>query len=84
MASQGDKHNRFGFRVHPEANKIQIKEEVEKIYGVTVEKVATMIVPGKKRVKFTKTGFQNGMKSSYKKAYVTLAEGETIDFYSNI
>ena len=84
MTDQGDKFNRFGFIVAKEANKIQIKKAVEDLYGVTVESVKTMIYGGTAKSRITKSGIQSGRTSSYKKAVVTIAKGETIDFYSNI
>ena len=76
--------NRFGFIVSPEANKLQIKKEVEDLYNVTVEKVNTMRYAGKRSSRYTKSGLIRGQKASFKKAIVTLKEGDTIDFYSNI
>ena len=76
--------NRFGFIVSPEANKLQIKKEVENLYNVTVEKVNTMRYAGKRSSRYTKSGLIRGQKASFKKAIVTLKEGDTIDFYSNI
>lgn len=76
--------NRFGFIVRPEANKFQIKAEVEAQYGVHVEQVNTMRYAGKRSSRYTKAGLIRGQKRSYKKAIVTLREGEAIDFYSNI
>ncbi len=76
--------NRFGFIVDKRANKIQIKVAVEQMYDVSVESIHTMIYLGKRKMRFTKTGVQSGRKNSFKKAIVTLAEGQTIDFYSNI
>ena len=70
--------------VDREANKIEIKNAVEKMYGVNVERVNTLSVMGKKKVRFTKAGTLAGRKPNYKKAIVTLAEGEVIDFYSNV
>lgn len=84
MTDQGEKANRFGFIVAREANKIQIKKAVEELYGVTVESVRTMIYGGKKKSRFTKSGVLTGRTSTYKKAIITVAEGDTIDFYSNI
>ena len=77
-------NNRYGFIVRPEANKLQIKEEVERLYNVTVVDVNTMLFAGKRSQRYTKAGMIKGQKSSFKKAIVTLKEGETIDFYSNI
>ena len=76
--------NRFGFIVSPEANKLQIKKEVEDLYNVTVEKVNTMRYAGKRSSRYTKAGLIRGQKNAFKKAIVTLKEGEEIDFYSNI
>ena len=76
--------NRFGFIVRPEANKEQIKKEVEELYKVTVESVNTATYAGKRSSRYTRAGLIKGQKSSFKKAIVTLKEGETIDFYSNI
>ena len=78
------KSNRYGFLVTPEANKLQIKEEVEGLYNVNVEDVNTMLYAGKRMARYTKAGLVKGQKSAFKKAIVTLKEGETIDFYSNI
>ena len=78
------KSNRYGFLVSPEANKLQIKEEVEGLYNVNVEHVNTMLYAGKRMARYTKAGLVKGHKSAFKKAIVTLKEGETIDFYSNI
>jgi large subunit ribosomal protein L23 len=79
-----EKKRTFSFRVAKEANKLEIKKAVESFYGVSVEDVRTIVVPGKNKSRFTKTGFVKGRKPSYKKAYVIVAEGETIDLYSNI
>ncbi|MGN0085982.1 MAG: 50S ribosomal protein L23 [Alloprevotella sp.] len=79
-----DKLNRFGFIVKPEANKLQIKAEVEALYGVTVISVNTMNYAGKNKARYTKAGLLRGRTNAFKKAVVTLKEGDTIDFYSNI
>ncbi|MFC2098577.1 50S ribosomal protein L23, partial [Bacteroidota bacterium] len=73
-----------GFLVHKDANKIQIKQAIEKMYSVSVESVNTMRYGGKMKSRFSKSGVITGKTKSFKKAIVTLAEGETIDFYSNI
>ena len=78
------KSNRYGFIVRPEANKIEIKKEIEKLYNVTVEDVNTMRYAGKRSSRYTKAGLIRGQKNAWKKAIVTLKEGDTIDFYSNI
>ncbi len=84
MTSQGDKFNRYGFLVARSANKIEIKKAVEDLYGVTVESVNTMRYGGKVKTRYTKSGVMSGKSAATKKAVVTLAEGNTIDFYSNI
>ncbi len=81
---QQEKQNRYTFKVSRKANKLEIKSAVEAFYGVAVVDVNTVVVPGKNKSRFTKTGYVQGVKPAYKKAYVTLAEGETIDLYSNI
>ncbi|MBT1696539.1 50S ribosomal protein L23 [Fulvivirgaceae bacterium PWU4] len=75
---------KYGFIVDAAANKVEIKKAVEKQYGVNVEKVNTMNVMGKLKTRYTKAGVLAGRKPNYKKAIVTLAEGEVIDFYSNV
>jgi large subunit ribosomal protein L23 len=84
MTSQGDKFNRYGFIVAKNANKIEIKKAVEELYNVTVESVNTMRFSGKVKTRYTKSGVMTGKTASTKKAVITLAEGNTIDFYSNI
>ena len=84
MTSLGEKYSRYGFRVTPNANKIQIKKAVEDLYKVTVESVNTIQVAGKNKSRYTKAGIIKGKTASYKKAIVTLKKGEVIDFYSNI
>jgi len=76
--------NRYGFRVSPDANKLQIKKAIEDMYGVTVSDVNTMNYSGKRKSRYTRSGVITGKQSSFKKAIVTLKEGETIDFFSNI
>ena len=84
MTADAENLNRFGFVVDRSANKIQIKKAVEETYDVTVESVRTMVCIGKKRNRGTKSGFISGRTKTFKKAIVTLSEGDTIDFYSNI
>ena len=79
-----EKLNRYTFRVSPDANKHQIKMAVEKLYGVKVAAVNTAVVRSKNKSRWTKSGLLRGKTSAYKKAFVTLGEGQTIDFYSNI
>ena len=75
---------KYGFIVDIDANKVDIKNAVEKMYNVNVERVNTLSVMGKKKVRYTKAGTLAGRKPNYKKAIVTLAEGEVLDFYSNV
>lgn len=84
MTADGEKHNRYGFIVDSKANKIEIKNTVEEMYGVTVNKVRTMNYSGKPRSRNTKSGAITGRTKTYKKAIVELVEGDTIDFYSNV
>ena len=82
--SQQDKLRRYAFRVARKANKLEIKKAVEDFYGVTVVDVNTSVVPGKNKTRFTKAGYVQGRKPAFKKAMVTVAEGETIDLYAQI
>ena len=84
MTQLGDKLNRYGFRVQKDANKIEIKQAIEAMYDVTVNEVNTMVVAPKKKSRFTKGGVIKGSAPAYKKAIVTVKDGEKIDFYSNI
>ena len=74
----------YGFFVDINANKVEIKKAVEKQYGVTVASVNTTSMMGKQKTRYTKAGVLAGRKPNYKKAIVTLAQGEVIDFYSNV
>jgi large subunit ribosomal protein L23 len=84
MTNDSELFNRYGFVVNKKANKVEIKNAVEKTYGVSVEGVRTMNYPVKRTTKFTKSGVVSGMKGAYKKAIVQLADGDNIDFYNNI
>lgn len=79
-----EKLNRYTFHVSVEATKAQIKSLVEKLYDVNVVSVNTLVVRGKNKSRYTKSGLLRGKTVSYKKALVSVAEGQTIDFYSNI
>ena len=76
--------NRYGFRVAVDANKYEIKTAVEQMYNVKVTAVNTMRYSGKRKVRYTKGGVISGRANAFKKAVVTIADGESIDFYSNI
>ncbi len=84
MTKVAEKFNRVGFIVDRAANKIEIKKAVEDMYGVKVTRVNTINYDGKRKSRYTKAGFISGRTNAYKKAMVTLAQGDTIDFYSNI
>lgn len=77
-------NNCYSFQVNTKANKVEIKKAVEAAYGVSVEKVRTINVRPDRRTRHTKTGIQNGKTNAVKKAIVQLAEGESIDLYSNM
>jgi large subunit ribosomal protein L23 len=79
-----EKRSIYSFRVARKSNKLEIKKAVETFYGVNVAEVRTVVVPGKAKAKMTKAGVIKGRKPAYKKAYVTLAQGESIDLYANI
>ena len=79
-----EKLGRYTFRVSPEANKFQIKDLVEKLYGVKVTRVNTINVRSKNKSRWTKSGLLRGKTAAWKKAIVDLADGQNIDFYSNI
>ncbi len=84
MTVQGEKLNRYGFIVDPRANKLQIRTAVEQMYDVVVTDVNTINYMGKAKSRYTKAGLMSGRANNYKKAIVTLKEGDKIDFYSNI
>ena len=84
MTALSEKLNCFGFIVRPEANKLQIKSEIEALYNVTVVSVNTVRYAGKNKSRYTKSGLIKGRTNAYKKAFVTLTAGVTIDFSSNI
>ena len=84
MTAISEKLNRFAFIVDKNANKYQIKDAVEKLYDVKVVAVNTMNYDGKLKSRYTKSGVVSGRRAAFKKAIVTLREGDTIDFYSNI
>jgi len=81
---QQEKLRRYAFKVDRRANKLEIKSAIEQFYGVNVLEVNTLVVPGKNKTLSTKAGIISGIKSGYKKALVTVAEGETIDLYATL
>ncbi|MGC6421918.1 MAG: 50S ribosomal protein L23 [Flavobacteriaceae bacterium] len=76
--------NCYTFLVAKSSNKVEIKKAVEVVYGVQVEKVRTMNYGPERKVRYTKTGLQKGKTNATKKAVVQVAEGDAIDFYSNL
>lgn len=84
MTEIADKLNQYGFVVDKRANKLEIREAVQDMYGVVVTEVRTMNYMGKKSSRFTTAGVIKGQKNSFKKAIVSLAEGDSIDFYAGI
>ncbi|MDX2301544.1 MAG: 50S ribosomal protein L23 [Microscillaceae bacterium] len=75
---------RYAFVVNAKANKLQIAQAIEELYNIPVESVNTMNYKGKPKTRYTKTKVVSGRTSAYKKAIVTVAEGEFIDFYNNV
>jgi len=84
MTGISEKLHKYGFIVGKNSNKIQIKKAVEEMYGVTVISVNTIRYSGKSKSRYTKKGFVSGKADAFKKAIITIGEGQTIDFYSNI
>jgi large subunit ribosomal protein L23 len=84
MTSLAEKLNRYGFVVDRSANKVQIRQAVEKMYGVKVESVNTQQYVGKVKTRNTTRGIAVGRVNRSKRAFVTLKNGEAIDFYANI
>ena len=79
-----NEQGKYGFIVDNNANKVEIKKEVEKIYGVNVANVNTIRYQGKMKSRYTKSKVVTGRSPAFKKAIITLAEGEVIDFYSGV
>ena len=84
MTDHAERFNRYGFVVDRRATKPQIKKAIEELYNVKVDNVNTMVYGGKIKSRYTKSGVISGKTASYKKAVITLVEGDSIDFYSNI
>ena len=80
---QQQKLRTYTFKVDKRANKLEIKKAVEEFYGIKVDTVNTAVAPGKNKSKQTKAGLIQGVKPSFKKAFVTVGDGETIDLYTN-
>ena len=82
--AQQEKLRRYAFKVSRRANKLEVKKAIEAFYGVTVLDVNTAVIPGKSKTRFTKAGYISGQKPAFKKAFVTVAEGESIDLYATV
>jgi len=82
--SDSELNNRYTFLVDTKANKVEIKKAIESSYGVNVDKVRTMNYGPERKTKHTKTGIQNAKTNALKKAIVQIADGDVIDFYSNL
>jgi large subunit ribosomal protein L23 len=78
-----NKSNKYTFRVEKSVNRLEVKAAVQEMYGVNVLSVNTLIIAGKTKSRSTKTSVLRGMTSSYKKAIVQLAEGESIDIFGS-
>ncbi len=79
-----DKLGQYSFVVNKKANKVEIKKAVQDMYSVSVMSVNTIIMPAKAKVRNTKSGLVKGRVSAFKKAIVTLSEGDEIDFFGDI
>ena len=79
-----EKRNVYAFRVDRKANKLEIKKAIEAFYGISITDVNTVVVPSKSKSRVTKAGVISGRKPAYKKAYVTVAEGENVDLYGSL
>lgn len=83
IAKLQDEENKFAFEVDRNSNKIEIRKEIENRFEVKVTKIQTMIVRGKMRQQMTRAGRFQGRRPDWKKAIVTLAEGQNIDLFEN-
>lgn len=84
MNALTEQQGKYGFIVRPEVSKDQIKAEIESLYKVDVVSVNTMRYAGKNKSRYTKAGLLRGRTNSFKKAIVSLKEGQIIDFYASI
>lgn len=83
MTRMGDK-GQYAFEVEAHANKVEIVRAIEKKFNVTVTSVRTMIHKGKPKTQLTRKGRFSGRTSSWKKAIVTLKQGEKIEFFQSV
>ncbi|MEO1435290.1 MAG: 50S ribosomal protein L23 [Bacteroidota bacterium] len=79
-----EESNKYTFKVHKDANKIEIKKAIEDMYGVDVVKVNTLVMPAKAKTRMTRAGQVRGYVSAFKKAVITLQDGDVIDFYGDV
>ena len=84
MTELSEKRNQYGFVVDRGANKVEIRKAIEDQYNVTVTNVNTMVYAGKNKKRYTKSAILDGRTNHFKKALVTVADGDVIDFYANI
>ncbi len=84
MTELSEKRNQYGFIVNRKANKIEIRKAIEDQYNVAVTSINTMVYAGKSKKRFTKSAILDGRTNHFKKAIVTVADGDVIDFYANI
>lgn len=84
MTGLSEKRGQYGFVVNRDANKVEIRKAVEEQYNVTVTSVNTMMYAGKNKKRYTKTAIVDGRTNHFKKALVSVADGDVIDFYANI
>ena len=84
MTELSEKRGQYGFVVNRDANKVEIRKAVEEQYNVTVTSVNTMMYAGKNKKRYTKTAIVDGRTNHFKKALVSVADGDVIDFYANI
>jgi len=80
FADLRERDNKFIFEVHPDANKHEIRQAIEHFFGVKVTDVRTMNVRGKVK----RLGRFSGKRADWKKAIVTLAEGDSIDLFDQV
>jgi large subunit ribosomal protein L23 len=84
MTELSEKRNQYGFIVDRKANKVEIRKAIEGQYNVTVTSINTMLYAGKSKKRYTKSAILDGRSNHFKKAIVTVADGDVIDFYANI
>jgi large subunit ribosomal protein L23 len=83
IARLQDDLNKYAFQVARDANKIEIRKAIEKKFEVKVSSVRTMLMPGKIRQQMTRAGRFHGRRPEWKKAIVTLVEGDKLELFEN-